>query len=135
MFVGSTHQINNHKCLNIYNLSESKVSRIQSIPLNQKKLQNNLYSSTLYINWYLWKKPSNKQIDIQKKIHYKNNHAYQLAVLRVTITLKVRYLLFRYCLCVWYTFIFDSFGASQAVYRNLWYIESPLRKEICLLLG
>jgi hypothetical protein len=29
-------------------------------------------------------------------------------------------------------FIFDSFGASQAIYRNLWYIESPLWKEICL---
>ncbi len=32
-------------------------------------------------------------------------------------------------------FIFDSFGASQAAYRNLWYIESPLWKEICLFLG
>jgi hypothetical protein len=30
---------------------------------------------------------------------------------------------------------FDSFGASQAVYRNLWYIEAPLWKEICLFLG
>ncbi len=30
--------------------------------------------------------------------------------------------------------IFDSFGASQAVYTILWYIESPLWKEICLFL-
>ncbi len=34
-----------------------------------------------------------------------------------------------YCLRVWYSFIFDSFGASQEVYRNLWYIESSLWKE------
>ncbi len=40
-----------------------------------------------------------------------------------------------YCLRVWYSFIFDSFGTSQAVYRNLWYIKSPLWKEICLFLG
>jgi hypothetical protein len=32
------------------------------------------------------------------------------------------------CLLVRYSFVFDSFGASQAVYRNMW-------KEICLLLG
>jgi hypothetical protein len=30
-------------------------------------------------------------------------------------------------------FIFDSFGARQAVYRNLWYIKSPLLNESCLL--
>ncbi len=42
----------------------------------------------------------------------------------------------KYCLLVRYLFIFDSFGASQAVYRNLWwYIKSPLRKVISLQLG
>ncbi len=41
----------------------------------------------------------------------------------------------RYCLLVRYSFIFDSFGASRAVYRNLWYINSPRWEEICLLLG
>ena len=40
-----------------------------------------------------------------------------------------------YCLVVRYLFIFDSFGTSQAVCRNLWYIKSPLLKVICLLLG
>jgi hypothetical protein len=35
-----------------------------------------------------------------------------------------------YCLRVWYSFIFDSFGSSQAVYRNLWYIES-LYSVVC----
>ncbi len=40
-----------------------------------------------------------------------------------------------YCKLVRYSFIFDSFRASQAVYRNLWYIKSPLWKVICLLLG
>ncbi len=38
-----------------------------------------------------------------------------------------------YCMRIWYSFIFVSFGASQAVYRNLWYIESPLWKEICFV--
>jgi hypothetical protein len=34
-------------------------------------------------------------------------------------------------------FIIDSFafGASQAVYRNLWYIKYPLLKEISFILG
>jgi hypothetical protein len=32
----------------------------------------------------------------------------------------------KYCLLVRYSFTLDSFEASQAVYRNLWYIESPL---------
>jgi hypothetical protein len=36
----------------------------------------------------------------------------------------------RYCL-----FIFDSFGASQAVYINLWYKEAPLWKENLLIFG
>ncbi len=40
---------------------------------------------------------------------------------------------YTYCLGVWYSFIFDSFGASHAVYRNLWYIKFPLWKEICFL--
>jgi hypothetical protein len=31
-------------------------------------------------------------------------------------------------------FIFSSFGASQAVYRNLWCIESPLWNRASLLL-
>ncbi len=31
----------------------------------------------------------------------------------------------RYCLLVRYLFIFDSFGASQAFYRNLWYLKVP----------
>ncbi len=39
------------------------------------------------------------------------------------------------CLLIRYSFIFDSFGASQAVCKNLWYITSPLWKIICLLLG
>ncbi len=32
--------------------------------------------STLYINRHLWIKSSNKQIDKQKKNHYKNDLAY-----------------------------------------------------------
>ncbi len=36
---------------------------------------------------------------------------------------------------VWYSFIFDSLGASQAVYRNLWYMKSPLWEKICLFFG
>ncbi len=40
-----------------------------------------------------------------------------------------------YCLLVWYLIIFDSFGASQAVFRSLCYIKPPLWKEICLFLG
>ncbi len=32
-----------------------------------------------------------------------------------------------------YRFIFDCFGASQTVYRNLWCVKSRLLKEICLL--
>ncbi len=39
----------------------------------------------------------------------------------------------KYCLIISYSFKFDSFEASQAVYRNLWYIKSPLWKVICLL--
>ncbi len=35
-----------------------------------------------------------------------------------------------YCLLVWYSFIFDPFGASQAVHRCLWYIKSPSWMEI-----
>jgi hypothetical protein len=39
-------------------------------------------------------------------------------------------------LTVRYLFIlFDSFGTNQAVYRNLWYIKSPLWNEICLIFG
>jgi hypothetical protein len=34
-----------------------------------------------------------------------------------------------------YLFIFDSIWTIQAVYRNLWYIKSPLWKVICFLLG
>ncbi len=40
-----------------------------------------------------------------------------------------------YCLLVRYSFIFDSFRASQAIYKNLWYVSYPLLKETCLLFG
>ncbi len=39
----------------------------------------------------------------------------------------------KYWLLVRYPFLFDSFGASKAVYRSLWYIKSPMCKVICLL--
>ncbi len=35
-----------------------------------------------------------------------------------------------YYLLDWSSFIFDSFGSSQAAYGNLWYIKFPLWKEI-----
>jgi hypothetical protein len=38
-------------------------------------------------------------------------------------------------LLLWYSFIFESFGESQAVYKNIWYVKSTLWKVICLLLG
>jgi hypothetical protein len=41
----------------------------------------------------------------------------------------------RYCLLVWFSFIFDSFVASQTIYWNMWYTKSPLWKVIYLLLG
>ncbi len=40
-----------------------------------------------------------------------------------------------YCLLVRCLFMFVSFWVSQEVYVNLWYINSPLWKVICLLLG
>ncbi len=41
----------------------------------------------------------------------------------------------KYCLLVSYSFIFESLGASRAVYRYLRYIKSSLLKVICQLLG
>ncbi len=40
-----------------------------------------------------------------------------------------------YFLCGQNWFIFDCFGASQAVHRNLWYIKSLVLKKNCLLIG
>ncbi len=39
------------------------------------------------------------------------------------------------CKTLIFIFIFDFFGASQKLYRNLWYIKSPLWKVISLPLG
>ncbi len=65
-------------------------------------------------------------------LHVSSNvHTFQSK--RILLTEKKNML--TYCLRVSYSFIFDSFGASQAVYRNLCYIKSLLWKEICLFLG
>ncbi len=60
---------------------------------------------------------------------YTNIHTYNTNINIITVLCTV------YCLLVWYSLIFDSYRTSQVVYRNLWYIKSPMRKAICLLLG
>ncbi len=66
--------------LSIFSLSTFKVSRIQSIALNVNKFQNNSEGKihrhlhhTINIIYEQVKR--NKQIDIQKNFHYKNDFA------------------------------------------------------------
>ncbi len=69
--------------------------------------------------------------------------AQEVRLTRISISIICLYLVFilpckikisiKHKIHVRYLLIFDSFGASEAVYRNLGYIKSPLWKVLCLL--
>ncbi len=66
------------------------------------------------------------------KFYQSNRYASTLRKALLILQIPVKTYMFEgLCVCVRYWFIFDSFGASQIVYRNLWYVESPLLKIIC----